>query len=136
MSKTTIGKVKWFNNAKGYGFIEQPGEQDIFVHYSAISGDGYKTLIQGQEVEFEVINGPKGPQAENVMKVWSGGLNYSTISGFWLFEKPEGVKRKRRVKKIILTRRFFIFNFTFYILHLIAVIKRKFILQLNVEWKM
>ncbi len=69
MSKTTIGKVKWFNNAKGYGFIEQPGEQDIFVHYSAISGDGYKTLIQGQEVEFEVTNGPKGPQAENVMKV-------------------------------------------------------------------
>jgi CspA family cold shock protein len=68
MLKTT-GKVKWFNNAKGYGFIEQPGEQDIFVHYSAISGDGYKTLIQGEEVEFEVTNGPKGPQAENVMKV-------------------------------------------------------------------
>jgi len=65
MSKT-VGKVKWFNNAKGYGFIEQPGEQDIFVHYSAISGDGYKSLIQGQEVEFEVTNGPKGPQAENV----------------------------------------------------------------------
>jgi len=59
MSKT-VGMVKWFNNAKGYGFIEQPGEQDIFVHYSAISGDGYKTLIQGQEVEFEVTNGPKG----------------------------------------------------------------------------
>ncbi len=68
MSKA-IGKVKWFNNAKGYGFIEQPGEQDIFVHYSAIGGDGYKTLIQGDEVEFEVTNGPKGPQAENVMKV-------------------------------------------------------------------
>jgi cold shock protein len=68
MSKT-IGKVKWFNNAKGYGFIEQPGEQDIFVHYSAITGEGYKTLIQGQEVEFEVTTGPKGPQAENVMKV-------------------------------------------------------------------
>ena len=68
MSKT-LGTVKWFNNAKGYGFIEQPGEQDIFVHYSAITGDGYKTLIQGQEVEFEVTNGPKGPQAENVMKV-------------------------------------------------------------------
>ncbi len=65
MSKA-LGKVKWFNNAKGYGFIEQPGEQDIFVHYSAIQGDGYKTLTQGQDVEFEVTNGPKGPQAENV----------------------------------------------------------------------
>jgi len=64
-----IGRVKWFNNAKGYGFIEQAGEQDIFVHYSAISGDGYKTLIQGQDVEFEVSDGPKGPQAENVMMV-------------------------------------------------------------------
>ena len=68
MSKA-IGKVKWFNNAKGYGFIEQPGEQDIFVHYSSIEGDGYKTLIQGDEVEFEVTSGPKGPQAENVAKV-------------------------------------------------------------------
>jgi len=68
MSKA-LGKVKWFNNAKGYGFIEQPGEQDIFVHYSAISGDGYKTLTQGQDVEFEVTNGPKGPQAENVLRV-------------------------------------------------------------------
>jgi cold shock protein len=68
MSKS-IGKVKWFNNAKGYGFIEQDGEQDIFVHYSAIGGDGYKTLIQGQDVEFEVTTGPKGPQAENVLKV-------------------------------------------------------------------
>jgi cold shock protein len=68
MSKN-IGKVKWFNNAKGYGFIEQDGEQDIFVHYSAIGGDGYKTLIQGQDVEFEVTTGPKGPQAENVLKV-------------------------------------------------------------------
>ena len=67
MSRNT-GKVKWFNNAKGYGFIEQPGEQDIFVHYSAISGDGYKTLIQGEEVEFEVSDGLFGPQAENVMK--------------------------------------------------------------------
>jgi len=67
MSRIT-GQVKWFNNAKGYGFIEQPGDSDIFVHYSAIQGDGYKTLTQGQEVEFEVINGPKGPQAENVTK--------------------------------------------------------------------
>ena len=81
MSKT-VGLVKWFNNAKGYGFIEQPGEQDIFVHYSAISGEGYKTLIQGQEVEFDVTNGPKGPQAENVMKVavyLSGCLTAPTV---------------------------------------------------------
>jgi CspA family cold shock protein len=63
------GKVKWFNNSKGYGFIEQPGSSDIFVHYSAIQGDGFKTLEEGQEVEFEVTQGPKGPQAENVMKV-------------------------------------------------------------------
>lgn len=68
MSKVT-GKVKWFNNAKGYGFIEQAGEQDIFVHYSSISGEGYKTLVQGEEVSFEIIDGPKGPQAENVSKV-------------------------------------------------------------------
>lgn len=68
MSKA-VGKVKWFNNAKGYGFIEQPGEQDIFVHYSSIDGDGFKTLIQGQEVEFEVSDGPKGLQADRVMKV-------------------------------------------------------------------
>ena len=68
MSKT-VGLVKWFNNAKGYGFIEQPGNQDIFVHYSAITGEGYKTLLQGQEVEFEVTNGPTAPQAENVKKV-------------------------------------------------------------------
>ena len=68
MSKT-VGMVKWFNNAKGYGFIEQPGEQDIFVHYSAIQGDGFKTLEEGQEVEFEVTQGPKGPQAEKVIKM-------------------------------------------------------------------
>ncbi|MFM8439729.1 MAG: cold-shock protein [Acidobacteriota bacterium] len=68
MSRVT-GMVKWFSNAKGYGFIEQPGEQDIFVHYSAITGDGYKTLVQGQQVEFEVANSPKGPQAENVIRV-------------------------------------------------------------------
>lgn len=68
----THGKVKWFNNSKGYGFIEQPGETDIFVHYSAITEDGYKTLTQGQEVEFELSRGPKGPQAENVKKVEQG----------------------------------------------------------------
>ena len=68
MSRIT-GKVKWFNNSKGYGFIEQPGSSDIFVHYSAIQGDGFKTLEEGQEVEFEVTQGPKGPQAEKVTKV-------------------------------------------------------------------
>jgi len=69
MSRIT-GKVKWFNNSKGYGFIEQPGSSDIFVHYSAIQGDGFKTLEEGQEVEFEVTQGPKGPQAEKVTKMW------------------------------------------------------------------
>jgi len=68
MSRIT-GKVKWFNNSKGYGFIETPGSSDIFVHYSAIQGDGFKTLEEGQEVEFEVTQGPKGPQAEKVTKV-------------------------------------------------------------------
>jgi len=72
------GKVKWFNNSKGYGFIEQPGSSDIFVHYSAIQGDGFKTLEEGQEVEFEVTQGPKGPQAENVMKVLSPRLAFAT----------------------------------------------------------
>src|SRR5258708_5981901 len=69
MSRIT-GKVKWFNNSKGYGFIEQPGSSDIFVHYSAIQGDGFKTLEEGQEVEFEVTQGPKGPQAEKVTKAY------------------------------------------------------------------
>ena len=68
MSRIT-GKVKWFNNSKGYGFIEQTGSSDIFVHYSAIHGDGFKTLEEGQEVEFEVTQGPKGPQAEKVTKM-------------------------------------------------------------------
>lgn len=63
------GKVKWFSNAKGYGFIEQPGEADVFVHYSAIQEDGYKSLKQGETVEFEVVQGPKGPQAETVKRL-------------------------------------------------------------------
>ena len=64
------GKVKWFNNAKGYGFIEhQPGERDVFVHYSAIREDGYRTLKEGQLVEFDITDGPRGPQAENVIKM-------------------------------------------------------------------
>ena len=62
------GKVKWFNNAKGYGFIEREGGSDVFVHFSAIQMDGYKTLTEGMAVEFEVKQGPKGYQAENVTK--------------------------------------------------------------------
>jgi len=68
-SSRIFGKVKWWNNSKGYGFIEQPGSSDIFVHYSAIQGDGFKTLEEGEEVEFEVTQGPKGPQAEKVTKM-------------------------------------------------------------------
>ena len=62
------GKVKWFNNSKGYGFIENEGGGDVFVHYSAIQGDGIKTLNEGESVEFEVSQGDKGPQAVNVVK--------------------------------------------------------------------
>ena len=63
------GKVKWFNNAKGYGFIEQEDGKDVFVHYSAIEGAGYRSLEEGQAVEFEISQGPKGPQAANVRPV-------------------------------------------------------------------
>jgi CspA family cold shock protein len=62
------GKVKWFNEAKGFGFIERPGGADVFVHYSSIVGDGFRTLQEGDEVTFEVTQGPKGPQAANVTK--------------------------------------------------------------------
>ena len=65
----TLGIVKWFSNAKGYGFIEQPGGVDVFVHFSSIEKDGYKSLKQGETVEYEVVSGPKGPQAESVRKV-------------------------------------------------------------------
>ncbi len=64
-----MGRVKWFNDSKGYGFIEQEGGRDIFVHYTAIQGDGFKSLAEGQKVEFEIIEGTKGPQATNVVKM-------------------------------------------------------------------
>ncbi len=63
------GTVKWFNDAKGYGFIQQDNGPDVFVHFSAITGDGYKSLAEGQRVEFEVVNGEKGPKAANVVKI-------------------------------------------------------------------
>jgi CspA family cold shock protein len=63
------GRVKWFNESKGYGFIEQGDGEDVFVHYSAIQGDGFRTLAEGQEVEFEVVRGEKGLQAARVVKV-------------------------------------------------------------------
>jgi CspA family cold shock protein len=62
------GKVKWFNASKGYGFISQDDGSDVFVHFSAIQGDGFKTLDEGQEVVFDVVKGAKGPQAANVVK--------------------------------------------------------------------
>ena len=60
------GTVKWFSNEKGYGFISREGADDVFVHFSAIEGEGYKTLTEGQAVEFEIVEGPKGKQAANV----------------------------------------------------------------------
>ena len=63
---TVTGSVKWFNETKGYGFIAQEDGPDVFVHFSAIQGDGFKTLTDGQKVEFTVTDGQKGPQAENV----------------------------------------------------------------------
>jgi CspA family cold shock protein len=63
------GKVKWFNDQKGFGFLEQEGGGDVFVHYSSIVGDGFKSLAEGDEVEFELTQGPKGPKAENVTRV-------------------------------------------------------------------
>jgi CspA family cold shock protein len=63
------GKVKWFNNAKGYGFIEREGGNDVFVHFSAIQGTGYRSLNENERVEFDITNGPKGPNAANVRRV-------------------------------------------------------------------
>ena len=66
---TTTGTVKWFNEAKGFGFIAQENGPDVFAHFSAIQGDGFKTLVEGQKVQFEITQGQKGPQASNIVPV-------------------------------------------------------------------
>ena len=67
--QVSTGRVKWFNNSKGYGFIEIEGGKDVFVHFSAIQGNGYRSLEEGQSVEFEISEGAKGPQAANVRAI-------------------------------------------------------------------
>lgn len=67
MADRLTGTVKWFNEAKGYGFLERPDGDDVFVHFSAIRGDGFRTLSDGQQVEFEIGEGPKGPLAKDVV---------------------------------------------------------------------
>ena len=69
MAERTVGKVKWFNGSKGYGFIQPEEGPDVFVHYSAIQGQGYRSLEEGERVEFTIEPGPKGPQATNVVKL-------------------------------------------------------------------
>lgn len=69
MSEKEQGVVKWFNNAKGYGFIERESGSDVFVHFSAIVGDGYRELQEGQAVEFTIVQGEKGPQAHDVVRI-------------------------------------------------------------------
>ena len=69
MSNTATGTVKWFNESKGFGFIEQKSGPDVFAHFSAIEGSGFKTLVEGQHVEFNITQGQKGPQAENIKPI-------------------------------------------------------------------
>ncbi|WP_370979105.1 cold-shock protein [Agaribacterium sp. ZY112] len=69
MSEKVTGTVKWFNDSKGFGFIEQQGGEDVFAHFSAIQGDGFRTLAEGQKVEFKVTTGQKGLQAEEIVAI-------------------------------------------------------------------
>jgi CspA family cold shock protein len=74
------GKVKWFNNAKGYGFIGREDGPDVFVHYSAIQLDGYKTLKEGDDVEFDIVQGQKGPQADGVVRLRETNTAHNTAA--------------------------------------------------------
>ena len=69
MAERETGTIKWFDSAKGYGFITREGQEDVFVHYSGIRGEGFRSLDEGQQVEFEVVQGEKGPQAQDVVPV-------------------------------------------------------------------
>ena len=69
MSNTVTGTVKWFNESKGFGFISQESGPDVFAHFSAIQGSGFKTLVEGQQVQFSITQGQKGPQAENIVVI-------------------------------------------------------------------
>ena len=81
MSERVTGTVKWFSTPKGYGFIQRPGGSDVFVHYSAIQGSGFKTLAEGQHVEFTVEQSPRGPQAANVVAL--SGPEPTSQSSSW-----------------------------------------------------
>lgn len=87
------GKVKWFSNVKGYGFVEKEGGgQDVFVHYSAIQGEGYKTLEEGESLTFDVTQGEKGPQAVNVVRLGKGEKKEAPPQGE---ASPEGKKEEK-----------------------------------------
>ena len=95
------GTVKWFSNEKGYGFIEREGGDDVFVHFSAITMDGYKSLTEGQRVEFEVVQGPKGAQASNVRRRSRHFRNRSQSAegpggarAFWKDQVPMAITRE------------------------------------------